>query len=835
MLTPELFSRISGPTFEPTPIGKAILTNLLSGDMQEPEYAPTEENIFQAMTEASQEPESSPMPSSPRPLLTLPAEQPKPIMDGIIRRNDIEAMLASSRDDMPPEMPAPIPGEEIESDYGVEVPGKVETDLVGAEAPQMTGPDFISPKKVSQPVIMQGIMGPEEVKDIEQIGEEQDIQSQQDKRYKELIGKLSPEERAKLQQEQGAEQWKEAIEGDKGITTKSIEEVLGKEGLPEKWRKDQLMGYLKGKISKEEYDRLPEMGDVVNKSDILSKLPKTDFAPELKQVEEVVKGEPVQKAKYPGALPPKLDFRKVGERRWDEPGGWKVRQREDGNYIVINPDNVQILQGDYFDTLESAQSRAGLESVRFGRNKTKFSQYQLPGGENYRESVFNLTPELVKEMELATGEKEKISSHAFGENNFAWNRYNDRTAPDGKRVLFVEEEQIVNTSRDKISQKQYEWLKKKGLLDPSLRIKAALKKAIDGGYDYISWTTGDQQAERYDLSKHIDKVAYVHRGGDNYGVSIFKGKVMVDGKADIKANELANFIGKDIAQKIIDGEGRMEHGTKTLSKLDLKIGGEWAREYYDKMKPNILKDLTKGSVENINIQEPITVQDRRNAYSAMKEIPEDYKRLTQPALKITPEVKNKVLGIKPTAKGGEIGDALIQEAKKYNTAEEFIHAHRQSHLMDLSNPEKHWAGRAIPMYEDELFTDILQIIKDKDRAGSYLSTMKYSNPAEYKAITSSGDMITIYRAVPSDKSDDIRVGDYVALDKKYAQMHLDSVLEGQQGVKGKIISKTVPKKDIVWGEADFTEWAYSPKELRDKYKSLKSIWEQSKLSPREGK
>jgi len=184
--------------------------------------------------------------------------------------------------------------------------------------------------------------------------------------------------------------------------------------------------------------------------------------------------------------------------------------------------------------------------------------------------------------------------------------------------------------------------------------------------------------------------------------------------------------------------------------------------------------------------------------------------------------------------GEGIGNALIQEAKKYKTAEEFIRAHRQSHLMDLSNPEKHWVGRAIPMYNDEPFTDIPQIIKDKDKAGSYLSTMKYSNPTEYKSIISSGDTITVYRAVPIDQSDNIRVGDYVALDKRYAQMHLESVLEGQQKVKGKIISKTIPKKDIVWGEADFTEWAYSPKELRDEYKSLEAIWQQSKLSQPQG-
>lgn len=156
----------------------------------------------------------------------------------------------------------------------------------------------------------------------------------------------------------------------------------------------------------------------------------------------------------------------------------------------------------------------------------------------------------------------------------------------------------------------------------------------------------------------------------------------------------------------------------------------------------------------------------------------------------------------------------------------------QSHLMDLSNQELHRWGRAIPSYADEPYTDIGQIIQDANRPGSYLSTMKYSNPVEYRAVSSPKDTITIYRAVPENAGDEIRIGDYVALDKRYAQMHLESVLEGEQGVNGKIISKTVPKKDVIWGNADFTEWAYSPKDLRDKYPSLTDIWNKAQGSPK---
>ena len=35
-----------------------------------------------------------------------------------------------------------------------------------------------------------------------------------------------------------------------------------------------------------------------------------------------------------------------------------------------------------------------------------------------------------------------------------------------------------------------------------------LRKAAEGGYDKIGWVTGEQTADRYDLSRRIDGVQY---------------------------------------------------------------------------------------------------------------------------------------------------------------------------------------------------------------------------------------------------------------------------------------------------------------------------------------
>ena len=44
-----------------------------------------------------------------------------------------------------------------------------------------------------------------------------------------------------------------------------------------------------------------------------------------------------------------------------------------------------------------------------------------------------------------------------------------------------------------------------------LGLKTALKEAVKQGTERIAWTTGEQQNDRYDLSKEIDKI-YVQKG-----------------------------------------------------------------------------------------------------------------------------------------------------------------------------------------------------------------------------------------------------------------------------------------------------------------------------------
>lgn len=120
-------------------------------------------------------------------------------------------------------------------------------------------------------------------------------------------------------------------------------------------------------------------------------------------------------------------------------------------------------------------------------------------------------------------------------------------------------------------------------------LKKLLRMAAEGGYDKIAWTTGEQQAERYDLSKKIDSLGYKKNGDDSYSVSI--NLPHGDGAPkNYTESQLEETVGKDIAKKIVESS---TDKNKKLSGVDLKVGGEGMKGFYDKIVPDFLKKFTK--------------------------------------------------------------------------------------------------------------------------------------------------------------------------------------------------------------------------------------------------
>jgi hypothetical protein len=99
------------------------------------------------------------------------------------------------------------------------------------------------------------------------------------------------------------------------------------------------------------------------------------------------------------------------------------------------------------------------------------------------------------------------------------------------------------------------------------------------GYEKVSWTPGTVQAERYDLSKQLSSIAL---SGSNFKAFDHNGNEVIS-RTGVTPEELPDLIGKEAAERLM---AQPAHGTlRTLEGLDLKVGGEGMKGFYDQILP----------------------------------------------------------------------------------------------------------------------------------------------------------------------------------------------------------------------------------------------------------
>jgi hypothetical protein len=139
-----------------------------------------------------------------------------------------------------------------------------------------------------------------------------------------------------------------------------------------------------------------------------------------------------------------------------------------------------------------------------------------------------------------------------------------------------------------------------------LAFKRALMWAVENKFDKVAWTTGEQQADRFDLSKQIKSVS-ARKTGDEYQIQFVTNqgtRQTVNGNDYINIQTVEDNIGKELAKKIEKQEPSKEF--TEYSGLDLKVGGEGMKAFYDKMLPSMVNKLVKkfgGKVEATNIKD----------------------------------------------------------------------------------------------------------------------------------------------------------------------------------------------------------------------------------------
>ncbi len=378
-------------------------------------------------------------------------------------------------------------------------------------------------------------------------------------------------------------------------------------------------------------------------------------------------------------------------------------------------------------------------------NNPRFGQYQVPGGENYRELLITLPSGTSKDTEDARdawriarntlgdaedsgladselarfresvesakanyykaekAEREAFKSTHFDEPNvLAHVRFNERTDAEGKRVLFLEEvqsdwhqhgrkqgyksktptelppgivaaqgsngrwylgdserharnaehtgngfatrEQAIVAAHDPQGDKVPDAPFKQTW--PALVMRRMVRYASEHGFDRIAWTTGDQQAERYDLAKQVNAITFARHKNGTYELSAG----LPGGGSAVLADRLSSerldeFVGKDLAAKIRNEQKNIA----TYSGLDLKVGGDGMKGFYDKLLPAEVNKFAKrwgAKVSTTTIGREVRNEMDLSSLGAEK-LADDSTRFAEQgtvhSLDITPEMKKSVL------------------------------------------------------------------------------------------------------------------------------------------------------------------------------------------------
>ena len=386
-----------------------------------------------------------------------------------------------------------------------------------------------------------------------------------------------------------------------------------------------------------------------------------------------------------------------------------VEQNKDGEWVVVFKEEAfgEFVQPDAATGQEAINTAiielrdSGMLDEGQPEDRTKFSQYQLPGGENYKEVLLTMPVQKSSQKELELMSQEQFgktylelndaqknnvdayvkeskgqgvtgqfkSTHFEEPNILAHIRTNERVDSEGNKVLFIEEIQSdwaqegrqkgfdegqkakkekIAARMDGIPRNSEEWNElnaemsrlyadaKAHTVPPmpfkktdqwvNLALRNMVRHAAENGFDRIAWTTGEQQAERYDLSKQVDEVSVVKTGENSYEIHVEKDASVSTIAENIPLEKVEDYVGKDIAKKV--EENKPDDTTDgndfwDFTDADLKVGGEGMKAFYDKIVPKLAGKIGRefgAKVEPLNLlEEELTkITTKEQTYAAFE-------------------------------------------------------------------------------------------------------------------------------------------------------------------------------------------------------------------------
>lgn len=376
----------------------------------------------------------------------------------------------------------------------------------------------------------------------------------------------------------------------------------------------------------------------------------------------------------------------TGETRYMNPDTGSIDTRENWEAEGVDVDELEpvVDNGDRWVSTSDTESTG----TRWGEPK-----YNVPGGTNYRELVIT----------LPSGGKQLYRHEVHWPD--IWNpighiRGDDRITSDGKRMFFAQEIQSdwqeagrkegyrlpdsvaadMGREYEVLVKKNYDEFvagRKPNIADqtrakeledalvrrdkgkevppapfsktwPEFLFKRLARMAAEQGYDSIGWTTGQQQAERYDLSKQVDEIVLTS-STDMEGMLLEANK---DGRPLLRQNitsesEIEKYIGKEATKNLLAAQ-ETKIGPDTERKIageSLKVGGEGMKGFYDK----IIVDFANKFGKKFGVQ----VEDAKIAGASKLPIWESINgpSTTVHSLPITPEMRESVMQGQPLFQG----------------------------------------------------------------------------------------------------------------------------------------------------------------------------------------
>jgi hypothetical protein len=359
-------------------------------------------------------------------------------------------------------------------------------------------------------------------------------------------------------------------------------------------------------------------GEKKNYKEVLVTLPNRDIGNELRKVEE------------------KYGLNKIAQNKYGK--DYAKLDRDESMEVDLVFYNKSSNYKQYQDDLKTARDRSG---VQF-----KSSHFEEPNilvhlRMNTRKDSEGNKVLFLEEVQSDWGQKGKKEGFVGDKQKELFNQFkyellevngkqlHTYSSADGETVVSSSEnKENARKNAEEVARKNAEFLYTREVPTApfvtdtnawtKLGLKVALKEAVKQGATKIAWTTGEQQNDRYDLSKQVDEITYSKYPDGTYQFSGNKNDNQIFNYQRIPENKLEDYVGKEVANKIINGEGDVmsygnkEEGTygelgKTLSGVDLKVGGKGMKGFYGSPTEGSL-GIVGNVAKSLFKQEPKTVE-----------------------------------------------------------------------------------------------------------------------------------------------------------------------------------------------------------------------------------